>query len=125
MARYKENYAREDARCECARGFDDAAIAHGLFDAERREHARDYDPDEGVGHPTAGADAPPKAERVIHGRVNAWVYIGSDKALRLKCEGIGEKSVVVQDSPRREERRQYGVRWTTRERELRTMHFRE
>jgi len=98
----KRNYAREDAGSECTCGFDDAAIAHGLFDAEGRKHTRHYDPDEGVSHPAAGADTPPKTKGVIHGRVNARVYVGSDKALRLKCEGIREESVVVQDCPGRQ-----------------------
>lgn len=124
----KKNYAREDARGECTSGFDDAAIAHGLFDAEGREHARHYDPDEGVGHPSAGADTPPEAESVIHGRVNTRVYVGSDKAPRLECEGVGEESVVVQDSPGKKSAVKL-ARWTTqmdRERESsRTMRFRE
>jgi hypothetical protein len=101
MVRPKKNYAREDARSECACGFDDAAITHGLFDTEGGEHARYDDPDEGVGHPTAGADTPPKAESIIHGRVDARVYVGSDKALWLECERVGEEPVVVQDSPGR------------------------
>ena len=102
MARQqKRSYAREDTRSECTSGLDDAAITHGLFDAEGGEHVRHYDPDEGVGHPAAGADTPPKAESVIHRRVNARVYVGPDKALRLECEGIGEEPVVVQDSPGR------------------------
>ena len=99
-------YVRENARGECTCGFDDAAIAHDLLDTEGGEHARHYDPDEGVGHPAAGADASPKAEGVINGRVNARVYIGSDKALRLECEGIGEEPVVVQDCPERKSARQ-------------------
>lgn len=117
----KKDYEREDARGECAGGFDDTAIAHGLFDAESREHARHYDPYEGVGHPAAGADTPPEAESVIYGRVNARVYVGSDKALRLECEGVGEESVVVQDSPGRKGIAGI-VSWTDGERERERAH---
>lgn len=97
--RRRKNYARKDARRVGPCGFDDDAVAHDLFDAEGREHAGHYDKDERVGHPAAGADAPPKAESVIHGRRNARVHVGSDKALRLEREGIGEEPVVVQDTP--------------------------
>ena len=69
-------------------GLDDVAVVHGLFDAEGRMNARHHNRDEGVGHPTAGADVPPKAKAIVHGSRRAWVYIGSDKASQLECEGI-------------------------------------
>jgi hypothetical protein len=56
--------------------------------------------------------------------VNARVYVGSDKALRLECEGIREEPIVVQESPVRKSAVNL-VRWTMREREPRTMRFRE
>ena len=95
----KRNYAREDARRERSRGFDDAAVAHGLLDAERREHARDYDPDKGVRHPAAGAYAPPKSKSVIDGRKNAWVRVGVGEALRFERERVGVEPVIVKDGP--------------------------
>jgi hypothetical protein len=52
-----------------------------------------------VRHPAAWADATPKAEGVVNGGVNTRVNIGPDEAFRLEGEGIGEKSVVVKDSP--------------------------
>ena len=42
------------------------AVAHDLSDVEGRNNARHHDRDEGVGHPTAGADLPPKAEGILH-----------------------------------------------------------
>jgi hypothetical protein len=46
--------------------FDNAAIAHGLFDSEGGEHVCDYNEDEGLGHPASGADTPSEAECVIN-----------------------------------------------------------
>lgn len=90
-----KNYARKDTGSECASGLDDAAVAHCLLYSECGEHARDDDPDEGVRHPAAGADAPPKAERVVDSRRDAWVHVGCGEALRLEREGIWEEPVVV------------------------------
>jgi len=88
-------YAREDAGGECAGGFDDTAVAHGLLYFEGGEHARDDDPDKGVRHPAPGADAPPKAECVVDGRGDARVDVGIGEALRFEGERIGEKPVIV------------------------------
>jgi hypothetical protein len=91
----KTSYARKDAGSECASGLDDATVSHCLLYSERGEHARDDDPDKGVRHPAAGADAPSKAERVVDRRRDAWVHIGRGEALRLEREGIWEEPVVV------------------------------
>jgi hypothetical protein len=93
------DYARKDARCKCARGFNDATIAHSLIDAEGSEYARDYDPDEGVGHPTPRADTSPETEGVINCSMQAWVYIRTSEALRFECKGIREEPLIMQDSP--------------------------
>ena len=77
-------HARKDARGVRAGRLDDAAVAHGLLDAESGEHARDYDEYERVGHPASGADATAKAERIVDCGGHAWVDVGVCEALRLE-----------------------------------------
>lgn len=83
-------HARKDARGERARGLDNAAVTHSLLDAEGGEHARDYDKDEGVGHPAPGADTPPEAEGIVDCGRDAGVDVRPDEALWLEREGVGE-----------------------------------
>ncbi len=92
-------HARKDARCIGASGLDDAAVADGFLDAEGGKHAGYYDEDERVRHPASGAHTAPETERVVDGRRQARVDTRRGEALRLECERVGEKSVVVQNGP--------------------------
>ena len=83
----KRKYACKNARREGTCGLNDVAVMHDLFDAESRKNDR-HDPDKGVGHPTAGADMPPKAKGIVNGGRHVRVFIGSDEAFWLECEGI-------------------------------------
>ena len=83
-------HARKNARGECARGLDDAAVAHRLLDTEGGEHARDYDEDEGVGHPAPWADTPPESEGIVDCGRDPGVDVRSDEAFWLEREGVGE-----------------------------------
>ena len=91
--------ARKDARGVRASGLDDAAVAHGLLDAESGEHARDHDEYERVCHPASGAHTSAKAERIVDRGGHAWVDVRVREALRLERERVREEPVVVQDRP--------------------------
>jgi hypothetical protein len=90
---------RKDARGKRTRGLNDATVANGLLNSEGREDARDYDEDEGVGHPASGADTPPEAKRIVDCSWDARIDVGIGEALGLERERVWEQPVVVQDTP--------------------------
>lgn len=81
-------------------------VVNGLGQRKRREDRRDGDPHRGARHMTSGADPPAEAERrqlcVAHSGPEASVCV--EEPLRNERLGVGERRLVMQDSPEEEDR---------------------